>query len=207
MTLTLYGTGPSRSFRCLWALEESDLPFEYVNLDLASNSEFGAKSDIYLQKLNSQGKVPTLRHDDFVLTESGAILNYLDQLAGNRFIPQSPKGRARHDELAFFILTELEQPLWTKGKHKFAIPEAYRLGDIFRTAEWEFDKAVSALERLTNHTPYALGDQFGFADILLAHTINWADKFKFRVPTALIEYRDRLYQREAAQRALSHLVT
>jgi glutathione S-transferase len=207
MSLTLYGTGPSRSFRCLWALEESGLSFEYINLDLASDGKFGAKSDDYLKKLNIQGKVPTLRHDDFVLTESGAILNYLDQLAGNQFIPQSPKARARYDELAFFILTELEQPLWTKGKHKFAIPEAYRLNDIFTTAEWEFEKAVSALERLTNYTPYALGDQFTFADILLAQTLNWADRFKFRVPDPLLAYRDRLYSRAAAQRALANFTS
>ena len=30
--ITLYGRGQSRSFRALWALNESGLPFDYVTL-------------------------------------------------------------------------------------------------------------------------------------------------------------------------------
>ena len=42
--MKLYGFGLSRSFRPLWALEESGLPFDYVALDPASaESGTGAK--------------------------------------------------------------------------------------------------------------------------------------------------------------------
>ena len=86
MSLTLYGLGPSRSFRCLWALEEANLDYDYVNLELSSTKEGGAKSPEYLG-LNIQGKVPTLVHDDFVLTESAAILSYVNDLASQEFVP------------------------------------------------------------------------------------------------------------------------
>ena len=80
MALILHGLGPSRSFRCLWALCETGLDFTYSAITFDENSESSAHSKSYLNK-NSQGKVPTLEHDDFVLTESLAIVNYLASLS------------------------------------------------------------------------------------------------------------------------------
>ncbi len=213
MSITLYGLGPSRSFRCLWALEEAGLEYEFVSLDLASQDEGGAKSSKYLA-LNSQGKVPTLvvdaDDDPFVLTESAAILNYIDTLSDSKFVPINAKERARYDELAFFVMAELEQPLWTTGKHKFAIPEEHRVKQVLDTARWEFEKALKALAPLCDlHAKpcpeggYALGSEFSFADILLAQTFNWADRFKFDLPQEYLGYRDSMYARDAAVRALS----
>lgn len=220
MAFTLYGLGPSRSFRCLWALEEAGLEYDFVSLDLSSTGENGAKSQEYLA-LNQQGKVPTLVHkslgdsegaaSDFVLTESAAILNYISAVSDKEFIPTEPKSRARYDELAFFVLAELEQPLWTTGKHRFAIPEEHRVPEVLETAQWEFKKALKALNSLCDlHASpcseggYALGAEFSFADILLAQTFNWADRFKFDLPSELLAYRDSLYARDAAMRALKH---
>lgn len=202
MSITLYGVGPSRSFRCLWALHEAGIEHKYAPLELSGNDKDGAKSPGYLN-LNSQGKVPTLKHDDFVLTESAAILNYIDTLSDQCFIPSEPQTRARYDELAFFVLSELEQPLWTNGKHRFAIPEEHRVSEVLATASWEFEKALKALAKLTDANEFALGDTFSFADILLAHTLNWAERFKFEVPAEYLEYRDRMYARDAATQAIA----
>lgn len=197
MAITLYGLGPSRSFRCLWALAETGLEHDFVSLELSSAEANGAKSPEYLA-LNPQGKVPSLRHDDFVLTESAAILNYIDGLSDQGFIPRDLKERAKYDELAFFVLSELEQPLWTTGKHKFAIPEEHRVPEVIATAHWEFDKALKALAKLISIDEFAMGSEFSFADILLAQTFNWADRFEFEVPSLYLEYRDRMYSRPAA---------
>ena len=197
MAITLYGLGPSRSFRCLWALAEAGLEHEFVSLELSSTNQGGAKSPEYL-KLNPQGKVPSLKHGEFVLTESAAILNYIDAIAGGKFIPTEPKMRAKYDELAFFVLSELEQPLWTTGKHKFAIPAEYRVKQVLDTAKWEFDKAVDAFSKLATVDGYVLGDSFTFADILVAQTFNWAERFGFDVAVDYLAYRDRMYARDAA---------
>jgi len=209
MKMTLYGLGPSRSFRCLWALEEAGIDYDFVSLDLTSEEENGAKSAAYL-KLNPQGKVPTLIHDDFVLTESAAIINYIDACGQESFIPKSAKERARYDEIAFFVLSELEQPLWTTGKHKFAIPAEHRVPEVLETAKWEFEKAVNTLGKLCDLSAkpgknggYALEGSFTFADILIAQTFNWADRFGFDVPQVYLNYRDALFSRPAAERASS----
>lgn len=203
--MKLYGMAQSRSFRCLWALEEAGLDYDYVPIKLRTEAQdpASARHPDYL-KLNVQGKVPTLVNGDLVLTESVAILYYIARCA-----PESgllPKASmdvyARLDELSCFVLAELEQPLWSKGKHWFALPEEQRIPQMFDTAVFEFNKAVNALDTLLPEREFAVGDHFTLVDILLAHTFNWAIRFEFDVPDKYRALRDRHYARPAARRAM-----
>ncbi len=206
--MKLYGMGQSRSFRALWALEESGLQYEYCNITLRSDAADAdsAKHPSYLA-LNIQGKVPTLVDGDLVLTESIAIMNYIARSAPDSgLLPKiSTPAYAKLDELTYFILAELEQPLWSKGKHMFALPEEYRIPAMFDTAKFEFDKAVKTLDYLLGEEEreFAIGNSFSMVDILLAHTFNWAIRFEFDVPEKFVAMRDRHYQRSAAQRAMA----
>ncbi|OED45968.1 hypothetical protein ACH42_04275 [Endozoicomonas sp. (ex Bugula neritina AB1)] len=200
--ITLYGSGQARSFRALWALEESGLLFEYNHVRIGHPDEGGTRHSSYLE-MNSQGKVPTLVHEGLVLTESAAIVNYVAALAPEKqLIPNANLvDRAKYDEFCFFILSDLEQPLWTTGKHRFVLPEERRVDAVFATAEWEFKRSLKALEHYMEGNEYAVGNRFSCADILLAQTINWAERFEFDMPSQFIAYRDRLYQRDACRRA------
>ncbi|HAT57886.1 MAG TPA: glutathione S-transferase family protein, partial [Gammaproteobacteria bacterium] len=143
---------------------------------------------------------------DKVLTESIAIVNYIARLAPeSKLMPTSVSDLARYDELSCFVLAELEQPLWSKGKHLFALPEEQRVPAMLDTAKFEWAKAVRSLDALLEDTEYALGDQFSAIDILLAHTFNWAQRFEFDVPEKYIALRDRHFARPAAQRALASM--
>ena len=146
----------SRSFRALWALEESGLDYEYVAIKLFGDpADSDSAQNIEYLALNLQGKVPTLVHQDLVLTESVAILNYIGRQApDSELLPRiDPASYAHHDELVCFILAELEQPLWSSGKHRFALPPEQRIPQMLETAKFEFAKAVSTLDKL-------LGDDF-----------------------------------------------
>ncbi|MEQ8407424.1 MAG: glutathione S-transferase family protein [Gammaproteobacteria bacterium] len=203
--MKLYGMGPSRSFRCLWALEESGLAYDYIALDIrapAEQANSGQNPD-YLA-LNTQGKVPTLVNGDLVLTESAAILYYIARCAPESgLLPNASMDvYAKLDELVIFIMAELEQPLWSNGKHRFALPEEVRIPQMLETANFEFAKAVKTLDHLLPDSEYAIGNQFSLVDILLAQTFNWAIRFEFDVPQKYRDLRDRHYQRPAAQRAL-----
>jgi len=140
-----------------------------------------------------------------VLTESAAIANYISHLSSDKHVPTDPQLRAKYDQLSFFVLAELEQPLWTKGKHRFALPKEQRVSEVLDTTVWEFNKALKALDTLVDSDAFAVGNSFTFADILLAHTLNWADQAKFEVPPEYLAYRDRQYQREAVRRARSFI--
>ncbi len=201
--VTLYGLGPSRSFRVLWALEEIAIDYQYVELDFMGSGDNGRLGKQYLA-LNTQAKVPTLVDGELVLTESAAIINYLASKATDRQLKpvDGTALRAKYDEMCFFLLCELEQPLWTAGKHKFALAEEYRVPEILtKTVAHEFDKAQTALLLLLEERQFAVGDSFTMADIILTHTISWAQKFEFDVEAKLLKYRDSMIERPAYARA------
>jgi glutathione S-transferase len=203
--MKLYGMEQSRSFRALWALEESGLEYEYIAVKYGSSDNEGLKSEAY-KSLNFEGKVPTLIDGDLVLIESAAIVNYIGASCNHNLIPSSDiKQRAKYDELCYFVLTELEQGLWTNGKHRFALPEEQRVPDVLATATWEFKKAVNTLQNMFDGDRYVLGEAFTMADILLAQTLNWAERFKFVVPENLLDYKNRMYARAACVRALKKI--
>jgi len=201
--LTLYGSNNTRSFRALWALEEAGLEYDYQQIRLGRPGDNGARSASYTQ-LNIQGKVPTLVNDDLIITESAAILNYIATLVPDReLIPLDDiKLRAQYDQLCFLVLSELEQPLWTTAKHNFALPKELRLSDIHKTTQWEFDRAVGALDSLIHDKEFSVNKHFTMVDILIAHTLSWANTNNFEVPENLQNYSERMYQRPACQRAL-----
>ena len=204
--MKLYGMGQSRSFRALWALEETGIPYEYAAVKLFGDSAAAnsASNPDYLA-LNTQGKVPTLVDGDTVLTESAAILNYIGRKKPESGLmpTNDPVLVARYDEFFFFVLAELEQPLWSNGKHRFALPEPQRIPQMLETANFEFAKAITALDHLLDEREFAIGNRFTLVDILLAHTFNWAIRFQFKVPEKYIALRNRHYQRPAAKRAMA----
>ena len=205
--IKLYGVGFSRSFRTLWAAEEAGVEYEYINVEFGSKEENGSLSEEY-QRLNNQGKVPSLNDDGFYLTESAAIINYLGNKSTNeQLLPaDGTKARAKYDEMCFFILSELEQGLWTDGKHRFALPEEYRIPEITtKSAHFEFAKAQKSLLGLKGNNTFAIGESFTLADVLLAHTISWAERFEFEVAPELIAYRDKMIKRPAFQRAAAKI--
>lgn len=205
--MKLYGTAKSRSFRCVWAAEEAGLDIEYVPVALGSSEANGSQTADY-RKIHFQGKVPALTDGKIILTESAAIVNYLaKQSADKTLIPDdlSPE-RARYDELCFFVLSDLEQPLWTNGKHRFAIPKEHRVAEVLPTTLWEFNKSQKALINLIGEKPeYAIGTQFTMADILIAHTLNWAESFKLDILPSLADYKNRHYSRPACLAALKKI--
>ena len=102
-----------------------------------------------------------------------------------------------------FIITELEQPLWSIGKHKFALPEQIRLPEMLPVASWEFKKAVQTAEWWLPDSDYLMGNFPSVADILLGHTLNWAAKFDQKIPAKLEKYRQKISRRPALLRALN----
>lgn len=198
--LTIYGYPNSRSTRVVWALEEVGVEYEYVYINLMAGA---GRQPGYLA-LNVGGKVPTLVDDGLILTESGAICTYI----GDRFPafgltpPVGTQNRAHYDQWCAFTLSELEQPLWTIGKHTFALPERRRVPAIFETARWEFALAAKVLAAGLGQREFIVGDGFTAADILIAHTLAWAQSFKLPLEhDNLTAYAARWLARPAWARA------
>ncbi len=198
--IKLYGLPRSRSTRITWLLEELGLDYEYIAL---SPDQKGLKSPEYLA-INPGGKVPSIVENGVILTESGAITTYLaDKHTDCGLIPSpGTTQRAHYDRWSYFALCELEQPLWTIGKHTFVLPEEKRVPAVIPTAQWEFQHALTLFSEGLGDKPYILGDDFQAVDILLGHTLFWAITFKQDIPQENLKaYAQRLQGREALQRA------
>ena len=200
--LQVYGCPNTRSTRVVWALEEVGAVYDYHKVDLLVGA--GRKPE-YLA-LNPGGKVPTLVDGDLTLTESAAICTYIgDSFPASGVTPSvgSPE-RAQYNQWCFFVMSELEQPLWTITKHRFALPEKRRVPAIIETAQWEWGLAAKILATGLGEREFIVGEQFTAADILAAQTLAWARAFKMPLGHAPLDaYADRLLARPALARALA----
>ena len=200
--IQLFNYPDTRGLRVTWMLEELGEEYEFSLVPFGSN---GFASDEYL-KINPAGKVPAIRDGNLVLTESAAIVTYLgDKFSEKNLVPQAgTAARAKYEQWCYFVLSELEQPLWTKGKHKFMLPRDKRVTAVIETAEWEFQKALNILSQGLDLNKYILGDTFSAADILLGHTLSWARTAKQPIELQnVVDYADKVLGREALQRARS----
>ena len=73
--LTVHHLNQSRSQRVLWALEELQLPYQIVRYQ----REKTMLAPAALKKIHPLGKSPVLEDNGYVLAESGAILEYLQE--------------------------------------------------------------------------------------------------------------------------------
>jgi glutathione S-transferase len=69
----LYYSQGTRVFPVLWTLEELNAKYELVVLDLKQ----GEQQSKEYKRLNPMMKVPTLADSDVVVSETGAILQYI----------------------------------------------------------------------------------------------------------------------------------
>ena len=199
--IKLYGPARSRTFRCLWTLEELGLPYENVPVDLRAGEH---RTPEFL-KLNPLARVPVLQDDTVTLFESAAICTYLaEKHPEKKLIPKpGTKERAYYYQWVSYVTTELEQGLWTMGKHKFALPKEKRVPDMIAVGAWEFSKISKVLENAVQSKQYLVGDTFTVADLLAAHTLLWAKGFEVPITAPLEKYLADLQKRPAFQKVLA----
>jgi len=203
MSLVLHGAPSSRTRRCIWTLEEVGAEYEFRAMDLAAGDHHSAE---YLA-LNPNGRVPTLvdAANDLVLFESAAICQYIARkFPESGLLPaDGSRSQAIHDQWMFWVTTELEQGLWSMGKHKFALPREQRIPNMLDTAMFEWNRATPVLATaLESGGPYLLGSEMHLVDILVAHTLLWARGFN--VPfghKVLEEYLELMTSRDSYTRA------
>ncbi|HEY7229064.1 MAG TPA: glutathione S-transferase N-terminal domain-containing protein [Pseudolabrys sp.] len=101
MAFKLYSAPQSTcSQRVRFVFNAKKLPFEEVKLNLLEGDQLKPE---YL-KLNPNGVVPTLDHDNAIIIDSTVIIEYLDEIAANAsFTPENPVGRAHMRALMHFI--------------------------------------------------------------------------------------------------------
>lgn len=93
----------SASYRLRIALNLAATPYRAVSVDLVTGEQ---KSPAHLAR-NPQGLVPVLQIDGLQMTQSLAILEYLDQTRNLGLLPQEPAARVLEQALAHSIAVDI----------------------------------------------------------------------------------------------------
>ncbi len=201
--LTLWGTGTGRTMRAHWMLLELGLEYEFHPIQART----GETQTEEFRRLNPRHKIPVLRHGQFVLTESAAIIQYLSETFGiskELHVPMDATSRATLNEWCYFIISELDAgSLYVMRRHdnlKHIYGEAPA---AIEAAEKYFLHNLEAMAaRVESGGPYLLGDRFSTADILLMTCLDWAVSSEIALPDPFSHYRQRVAQRPAYRAAL-----
>ncbi|WP_127901373.1 maleylacetoacetate isomerase [Solirhodobacter olei] len=118
---------------------------------------------------NPQGLVPALEIDGQMLTQSLAILEYLDETRAAGFLPKDPAGRARVRALAYAVAMEIH-PVCNSSVARFAVEAS---AGAITTEAWMakfIPRGMAALEEMLNHPGtgrFCHGESVSLADICL----------------------------------------
>jgi glutathione S-transferase len=199
--MRLYEFAPTRSIRVRWTLQELEVEFEATTVNLTSGEH---QSSEFL-KLNPAGKVPVLVDDDLILTESVAIVLYLAEKYHHKgLMPTDLNQRAQVNRWLLFTVTELEQPLWRIARHTTLYPKHLRLPAEVPLARQDFINVAAVMENYIQGRKFMVGDTLTVADIIAAHTLDWANEVQLLDDfPLLLRYMERLYDRPKAPPRIS----
>jgi maleylacetoacetate isomerase len=155
----------SAAYRVRIGLGLAGVAFERVPVDLLAGENRRAP---HLAR-NPQGLVPALQIDGLMLTQSLAILEYLDETRGAGLLPADPAGRARVRALAYAVAMEIH-PICNSSVAKFVVEDSR--GAISNAAWMErfITRGMAALEEMLADPAtgaFCHGDRIGLADICL----------------------------------------
>ncbi|MEM9197302.1 MAG: maleylacetoacetate isomerase [Pseudomonadota bacterium] len=159
----------SAAYRLRIALNLLEIAYETVTVDLLAGANWHPDN----LTRNRQGLVPTLEFDGLTLTQSLAILEYLEETRSAGFLPEDPPGRARVRALAYAVAMEIH-PVLNLSVAKTAVAMS---GGKIEMKAWMhafMPDRLAMLEAMLDHPatgPFCHGDQISMADICLVPQI------------------------------------
>ncbi len=169
----------STSHRLRIALNLKGITYEYVLVDLRTDQHHGSD----YKELNPQGLVPALVSGNDVLTQSPAIIEWLEERYPTpALLPSDPEERARVRALAAIIGCDVHpinnRRILDALRHDFAADEAAVNRWCATWISAGFDAFEELLARDPQHGEFCFGHTPTLADVYLAPQIESARRFK-----------------------------
>lgn len=180
--LKLYGGARSRASIIQWYLEELEVSYEFILLDMQA----GEHQQPEFLAINPMGKVPAIVDGDFKLWESGAILFYLAQKYGDR-----------HS----FLEEQAEVNQWILFANATLGPGVF----VEASRERETPKLIKPLNQLLEQQPFLLGDELSVADVAVGSVLAYIPmmlKLDLSEYPAVVDYIKRISERPAFQKTI-----
>jgi glutathione S-transferase len=198
--LTIHHLNNSRSQKIIWLLEELELPYKIVCYQRDPVTLMGPPD---LKALHPLGKSPVLEDEARLLSESGAITQYLLSRYSEGRLAPDPEGaeQLRFLECLYFAVSAGMNPIMIK-----IYARAFGLTDspMDSAATDELERALGYIETLLGDGDFLMGDLFTAADIQmsfipeLARTVGAAGNHP-----AIEAWQCRLYARPGFHRSIA----
>lgn len=191
----------STSYRVRIALAFKNLKYEYIPIHLLNNG--GEQNSAAYRSLNPMGGVPTLEHDGKLISQSFAIIEYIDEVfkTSPSLLPADPFLKAKVRQ-ACEIINADTHPLHNLKVLAF-LENTYGANEENKQ-HWMNRWIVDGLTAFTKTIqPYAgqycFGDKITAADLFLVPQMVTAVRFKVDISQFLLlkEIYDRCLQIEA----------
>lgn len=189
----LYWAPRSRALRAVWMLEEANVDYERVVVDIDAPDR-----DPEFLAVSPMGKVPALVDGALKTWESAAIcLHLADRYAPGRLAPAGGSAnRGRYLQWMFFVPGVVEPATAERLAGRLSVARVNGWGD--------FDQMIDSWKRGLCDDCWALGDRFSAADVMLGSAALWMRKAGVLPKSeTLSAYVDRCLTREALKRALA----
>ncbi len=163
----------SASYRVRIALGLAGLEWESIPVDLVGGVQ---RSPEHLKR-NPQGLVPVIEIDDLVLTQSLAILEYLNETRDMHWLPDDAAGRAKVRALAYAIGIEIH-PVCNLRVASYARSMS---NEGITTEAWMQHFVASGLadfEAMLEGGLYCFGDTVTLPDLCLVPQIYNANRWR-----------------------------
>jgi maleylpyruvate isomerase len=186
MSVTLYGFWRSlAAFRVRAALSYKEIPFTEKIIDLVQGDQFSAN----YHELNPQHVIPLLDHDGRRLTQSLAILEYIEQTwPQNSILPKDAYEQAYLRSISLFTIADTH-PLVVPRVRNF-LHKTYGQDEAGQAAwarHWFNEGSIAIEARLNNEGlcgKFTLGDTVSLADFALCSHVIGARLFEADVSLA-----------------------
>ncbi|MFS4581905.1 glutathione S-transferase family protein [Phaeobacter sp. C3_T13_0] len=154
------------------ALEESKLDYEPVHIDFASKEQLGSA---YAQ-INPKGRVPALVVDGGILTETGALLEYVADAAPDAHLrPDDPILLARMREVMFYLASTMH----VNHAHKLRGSRWASKTSSYKDMQAKVPQTMAAscthVSQYGLRGPFVLGEETCLADFYLYTICTWLE--------------------------------
>lgn len=175
-------------------LLEKGIAFETVTLDLDAAQNQATE----FVQLSLTQRVPTLVEGDFALSESSAICEYLDEAYPETTVyPTDLKQRARARQVQAWLRSDLQAI--RQERSTLVVFYAQKMPPLSPAGEAAAHKLIQAAQALLAGNPAYLFGAWSIADVDLAVMLNRLILNGDNVPTELVAYAQRQWQRPSVQ--------
>ncbi len=189
----------SCSWRVRWAMNLKKLDYRLIPVDLLSNKQ---SSSEYVD-ISATGLVPTLEYGDAFISESLAIIEWLEEkFDGQSVLPGNATDRSRIRQMAYTIACGV-QPIQNLKVQKYISENPDERLSFAR--HW-IEEGFAAFEKLSQQhsVTFSYGSEITLADICLIPQVYNAKRFKVdlgKFPTISKVYDQCLNTLECSQSA------